>query len=317
MTPKQLFLSHQAQTTHFPLMMEMDKAEGNYLYDKAGKAYLDLISGISVSHLGHGNQHVKEAIKAQVDKHMHLMVYGEFVQNPQVMLCAELAKLLPENLNCTYLVNSGAEATDGALKLAKRVTGRAQILACKNAYHGSTHGALSVMGDEFFKNSFRPLLPDVKILELNNTKYLGLKRENIDLLKETSSLKLKKIIKKNDIILFIAAIAPAKNSHDLIKNLIILKNVCNNIDYKKIRKIIYISSDAVYSDTKKKISEKSETIPTSIHGTMHLVRENYLRNIYNKKLCIVRPTLIYGSNDPHNSYGPNSFIRKYLNNEKC
>ena len=154
-----------------------------------------------------------------------------------------------------------------------------------------------------------------KILELNNTKYLGLKRENIDLLKETSSLKLKKIIKKNDIILFIAAIAPAKNSHDLIKNLIILKNVCNNIDHKKIRKIIYISSDAVYSDTKKKISEKSETIPTSLHGTMHLVRENYLRNIYNKKLCIVRPTLIYGSNDPHNSYGPNSFIRKYLNNE--
>jgi nucleoside-diphosphate-sugar epimerase len=154
-----------------------------------------------------------------------------------------------------------------------------------------------------------------KILELNNTKYLGLKREKIDLLKETSSLKLKKIIKKNDIILFIAAIAPAKNSHDLIKNLIILKNACNNIDYKKIRKIIYISSDAVYSDTKKKISEKSETVPTSIHGTMHLVRENYLRNFYNKKLCIVRPTLIYGSDDPHNSYGPNSFIRKYLNNE--
>jgi len=153
------------------------------------------------------------------------------------------------------------------------------------------------------------------ILKLKNTKYLGLKREKIDLLKETSSLKLKKIIKKNDIILFIAAIAPAKNSHDLIKNLIILKNVCNNIDYKKIRKIIYISSDAVYSDTKKKINEKSETIPTSIHGMMHLIRENYLRNIYNKKLCIVRPTLIYGSNDPHNSYGPNSFIRKYLNNE--
>ena len=153
------------------------------------------------------------------------------------------------------------------------------------------------------------------ILKLKNTKYLGLKREKIDLLKETSSLKLKKIIKKNDIILFIAAIAPAKNSHDLIKNLIILKNVCNAIDYKKIRKIIYISSDAVYSDTKKKINEKSETIPTSVHGMMHLIRENYLRNIYNKKLCIVRPTLIYGSNDPHNSYGPNSFIRKYLNNE--
>jgi acetylornithine/succinyldiaminopimelate/putrescine aminotransferase len=168
MTPKQLFLSHQAQTTHFPLMMEMDKAEGNYLYDKAGKAYLDLISGISVSHLGHGNQHVKEAIKAQVDKHMHLMVYGEFVQNPQVMLCAELAKLLPENLNCTYLVNSGAEATDGALKLAKRVTGRAQILACKNAYHGSSHAALSLNSEEYYKQAFRPLLPGIDFIEFNN-----------------------------------------------------------------------------------------------------------------------------------------------------
>lgn len=154
-----------------------------------------------------------------------------------------------------------------------------------------------------------------KTLELNNTKYLGLKRRKIDLLKETSSFKLKKIIKKNDIILFIAAVAPAKNSQDLTKNLIILKNVCKGIDYKRIKKIIYISSDAVYSDTKKKINEKSETIPTSIHGMMHLLRENYLRNIYNKKLCIIRPTLIYGSNDPHNSYGPNSFIRKYLNNE--
>jgi len=168
MTPKQLFLSHQAQTTHFPLMMEMEKAEGNHLYDKAGKAYLDLISGISVSHLGHGNQHVKEAIKAQVDKHMHLMVYGEFIQNPQVMLCAELAKLLPENLNCTYLVNSGAEATDGALKLAKRVTGRAQILACKNAYHGSTHAALSLNSEEYYKQAFRPLLPGIDFIEFND-----------------------------------------------------------------------------------------------------------------------------------------------------
>ncbi len=168
MTPKQLFLTHQAQTTHFPLMMEMEKAEGNYLYDKAGKAYLDLISGISVSHLGHGNQRVKAAIKAQVDKHMHLMIYGEFVQNPQVMLCAELAKLLPENLNCTYLVNSGAEATDGALKLAKRVTGRAQILACKNAYHGSTHAALSLNSEEYYKQAFRPLLPGIDFIEFNN-----------------------------------------------------------------------------------------------------------------------------------------------------
>jgi nucleoside-diphosphate-sugar epimerase len=154
-----------------------------------------------------------------------------------------------------------------------------------------------------------------KILKLKNIKYLGLKRKDINLLKESSSLKLKKLIKKDDIILFIAAIAPAKNIQDLIDNLIILKNACNGIDYKKIKKIVYISSDAVYSDTKKKINEKSETIPNSTHGIMHLLRENYLKNIFTKKLCLIRPTLIYGSNDPHNSYGPNSFIRKYLNNK--
>lgn len=167
MTPKQLFLTHQAQTTHFPLMMEMESADGNYLYDKEGKAYLDLISGISVSHLGHGNEKVKEAIKAQVDKHMHLMVYGEFIQNPQVQLCSKLANLLPLKLNCTYLVNSGAEATDGALKLAKRITKRSKMVACKQAYHGSTHAALSLNSEEYYKQAFRPLLPGVEFIGFN------------------------------------------------------------------------------------------------------------------------------------------------------
>jgi adenosylmethionine-8-amino-7-oxononanoate aminotransferase len=132
MNQKQIFLAHQAQTTHFPLMMEMAKAEGNYIYDTDGKKYLDLISGISVSHLGHGNTAVKEAIKNQVDDYMHLMVYGEFIQSPQIKLSQKLSSLLPNNLDCIYLVNSGAEATDGALKLAKRITKRSKIIANKN-----------------------------------------------------------------------------------------------------------------------------------------------------------------------------------------
>ena len=159
---------HQAQTSLFPLMLEIERAEGVYLFDVNGKQYLDLISGISVSSLGHGNEHVKNAIKQQLDKYMHLMVYGEFIQSPQVKLAKKLTDLLPPNLNSVYLVNSGAEATDGALKLAKRVTGRTEIIACKNAYHGSTHAALSLSSHEYFKNSFRPLLPDINFIEFNN-----------------------------------------------------------------------------------------------------------------------------------------------------
>ncbi len=167
-TNRELFLRNQAQTTRFPLLLEFEKAEGIYLYDKSGKAYLDLISGISVSSLGHGNLRVREAIKNQVDKYMHLMVYGEFVQAPQVQLAQKLTSLLPQNLNCVYFVNSGAEATDGAMKLAKRVTNRTEIVAFKQAYHGSTHAALSLNSDEYYKNAFRPLLPDVRFLTHNN-----------------------------------------------------------------------------------------------------------------------------------------------------
>ena len=165
---RQLFLMHQAQTSHFPLMLEIERAEGVYLFDVNGKQYLDLISGISVSSLGHGNEHVKNAIKQQLDKYMHLMVYGEFIQSPQVQLAKNLTDLLPPNLNSVYLINSGAEATDGALKLAKKVTGRTEIIACKNAYHGSTHAALSLSSHEYFKNAFRPLLPDINFIEFNN-----------------------------------------------------------------------------------------------------------------------------------------------------
>lgn len=161
---RQLFLQHQAQTTHFPLLLEFEKAEGIYLIDKSGKKFIDLISGISVSSLGHGNERVKAAIKHQVDQYMHLMIYGEFVQAPQVQLAQKLSSLLPSSLSCVYFVNSGAEATDGALKLAKRSTKRTEIIAFKHAYHGSTHAALSLNSEEEYKNAFRPLLPEVKFI---------------------------------------------------------------------------------------------------------------------------------------------------------
>lgn len=165
---RELFLQHQAQTTRFPLLLEFERAEGIYLYDKNNKPYIDLISGISVSSLGHGNKQVNQALKNQIDKYMHLMVYGEYVQAPQVQLAQKLTSLLPPTLNSVYFVNSGAEATDGALKLAKRVTKRTQIIAFKHAYHGSTHAALSLNSEEEYKNAFRPLLPDVSFLNNGN-----------------------------------------------------------------------------------------------------------------------------------------------------
>jgi acetylornithine/N-succinyldiaminopimelate aminotransferase len=168
MSHRELFLSYQAQTTRFPLLLEFEKAEGVYLIDKHEKKYIDLISGISVSSLGHGNEHVKQAIKNQVDKYMHLMVYGEYVQAPQVLLAQKLTSLLPASLNCVYFVNSGAEATDGALKLAKRVTGRKKIIACKQAYHGSTHAALSLNSENKYKQAFEPLLPNVHFISHGN-----------------------------------------------------------------------------------------------------------------------------------------------------
>ncbi len=167
-TLRQLFLSNNAQTTGFPLLLEFERAEGIYMYDKQGRAFIDLISGIGVSNLGHGNPYVVNAIKEQLDKYMHLMVYGEYVQTPQVRFAEKLISLLPLNLQSVYFTNSGAEAVEGALKLAKRFTGRQQIIAFHNSYHGSTHGALSVMGNEEFKQAYRPLLPGVNFIRFNN-----------------------------------------------------------------------------------------------------------------------------------------------------
>ncbi len=168
LTLRQLFLANNAQTTDFPLLLEFERAEGVYMYDKAGKAYLDLISGIGVSNLGHSNPYVIKAIKEQVDKYMHLMVYGEYVQTPQVQFAEKLVSLLPANLGSVYFVNSGTEAVEGALKLAKRYTGRNQIVACHNSYHGSTHGALSVMGNEEYKQAYRPLLPGISFIRFDH-----------------------------------------------------------------------------------------------------------------------------------------------------
>ncbi|MDP9047062.1 MAG: aspartate aminotransferase family protein [Bacteroidota bacterium] len=167
-TLRQLFLNNNAQTTNFPLLLEFTRAEGVYMYDVEGKAYIDLISGIGVSNLGHSNPYVVHAIKDQLDKYMHLMVYGEYVQTPQVRFAEKLISVLPTNLQSVYFTNSGAEAVEGALKLAKRYTGRRQIVAFKNSYHGSTHGALSVMGNEEFKQSYRPLLPGIDFIHLNH-----------------------------------------------------------------------------------------------------------------------------------------------------
>ncbi len=165
---RQLFREHVAQTSDSPLMLEISKAQGVFLFGPKGEKYFDLISGISVSNVGHGNPEVVSAVQGQAADYMHLMVYGEFVQKPQVELAAELVRLLPQQLYSVYFVNSGSEAVEGALKLAKRHTGRAEIIAYKNAYHGSTHGALSIMGFEEQKRNFRPLLPDISFLTFNN-----------------------------------------------------------------------------------------------------------------------------------------------------
>lgn len=149
------------------MALEIVSAHGVYLKDAQGKEYIDLISGISVSNIGHSHPAVVAAVKRQVETYMHLMVYGEYVQSPQVQLAKALTNLLPKNLSSVYFVNSGAEATEGAMKLAKRFTGRTEMISFKNAYHGSTQGALSVMGSEEFKTSFRPLLPDVRTLQFN------------------------------------------------------------------------------------------------------------------------------------------------------
>jgi acetylornithine/succinyldiaminopimelate/putrescine aminotransferase len=174
LTPRQLFLRHQAQTSDAPLLLEIERAEGVYMYAPDGRCYLDLISGIGVSNVGHRHPRVVQAIKDQVDKYLHLMVYGELVQAPPAELAQALHATLPAHLDNVYFTNSGAEAIEGALKLAKRHTGRTELISCHNAYHGSTHGALSITGSEDFRQSFRPLLPDVRHIHFNAVADLAL-----------------------------------------------------------------------------------------------------------------------------------------------
>jgi acetylornithine/N-succinyldiaminopimelate aminotransferase len=168
MNLRQLFLQHVAQTSSAPLALEIVKAEGCELIDALGKKYIDLIGGISVANIGHRHPKVVEAIKKQLDEYMHIMVYGEFVQSPQVQYAKLLTEHLPSSLNSVYFTNSGAEAVEGAMKLSKRVTGRTEIVAFKNSYHGSTQGALSIIGDEYWRNTYRPLLPGIQHLNYNS-----------------------------------------------------------------------------------------------------------------------------------------------------
>jgi acetylornithine/N-succinyldiaminopimelate aminotransferase len=166
------FLTYQAKTTPYPLGIEIDHAKGSYVYDSSGKSYLDFVAGVSACSLGHCHPNIVEAIKNQSERYLHVMVYGEFAQEPAVNLAKELAQELPESLGVTYLVNSGTEAIEGALKLAKRVTGKGELIAAKKAYHGSTHGALSLLGAEEQKKAYRPLLPGVSFIEFNDEKDL-------------------------------------------------------------------------------------------------------------------------------------------------
>jgi acetylornithine/N-succinyldiaminopimelate aminotransferase len=168
MNLRQLFLQHVAQTSMAPLALEIVKADGCELFDASGKRYIDLIGGISVANTGHRHPTVVKAIHQQLDAYMHVMVYGEFVQSPQVQYAHLLTQHLPSPLNSVYFTNSGAEAIEGAMKLAKRVTGRTEIVAFKNSYHGSTQGALSIIGSEYWRNAYRPLLPGIEHLTYNS-----------------------------------------------------------------------------------------------------------------------------------------------------
>jgi acetylornithine/succinyldiaminopimelate/putrescine aminotransferase len=166
--PTRQFLDSLAQTNESPYLIHADKAEGIYIWDKNGKRYTDMIAGVAVNNIGHRHPKVVEAIKNQVDQYLHVMVYGEYVQDAQLNLSTQLDKVLPKSLNCTYIVNSGTEANEGALKLAKRHTQRHEIVSFKGSYHGSTHGSLSVSGNETKKAAFRPLLPGITFLDFNS-----------------------------------------------------------------------------------------------------------------------------------------------------
>lgn len=174
MSNKEDFLAHQGQTNQSPLLIDIDYSEGIYIYDKSGKSYMDMIAGVAVNNIGHNHPKVITALKAQIDRHLHVMVYGEFIQDAQLNFSTKLTSLLPKNLNSVYTVNSGTEANEAALKLAKRVTSRSELISFKGSYHGSTHGSMSVSGNETKKEAFRPLLPDVRFLKFNSVKDLDL-----------------------------------------------------------------------------------------------------------------------------------------------
>ena len=163
----------QGQTSPYPFLVHVERAEGIYIYDTSGKSYMDMIAGVAVNNIGHNHPKVVKALKNQIDKHLHVMVYGEFIQDAQLALAERLTQLLPDELNCVYTVNSGAEANEAALKLAKRVTKRSEIISCYGAYHGSTHGALSVSANELKKQAFRPLLPGISFIHHNRVEDLS------------------------------------------------------------------------------------------------------------------------------------------------
>ena len=181
-TAKDIFKKHQAQTFPLPSCLEIESAKGSYIYDVNGTAYLDFVAGVSANTLGHSNPIITDAVKEQLKKYTHVMVYGEYIQSPQYKLAKLLSDQLPENLSSTYFVNSGAEAIEGSMKLAKRATGRSEIISCKDSYHGSTQGALSIMGNEEHKAKYRPLLPNCNTITYNDENSL----ENIS--KQTAAV---------------------------------------------------------------------------------------------------------------------------------
>ena len=171
---KEDFFKYQAQTTNNPISLEILRASGSYIYDTNNNKYLDFVAGVSASNLGHNNKKIKKAVLKQIDLYWHVMVYGEFIQKPTVKLCKLLSQNLPKLLSNTYLTNSGTEAIEAAMKLAKRVTGKSELIAAKNGYHGNTQGAMSIMGFEERKRAYRPLIPDIKFIEFNNIKDISI-----------------------------------------------------------------------------------------------------------------------------------------------
>ncbi len=167
------FLKYTGQTNQFPYLIDVERAKGIYIEDKTGKKYMDMISGVGVNNLGHSHPHIVKAVQEQAEKYMHVMVYGEYVQDAPLEFSKKLVSKLPPSLNCVYPVNSGTEANEAALKLAKRVTGRSELVSFRGSYHGSTHGSMSVSGNEIKKEAFRPLLPDVRFLQHNNLEMLA------------------------------------------------------------------------------------------------------------------------------------------------